>query len=118
RRTSGLVSGRGGQTMPLPDDRNLLALANDLVHQLQAIFGEHPGFRPAHAKGSMFTGSFTPARAAASLTKAPHVLRPSTPVTMRFSNSTGLPLVPDNDPNANPRGLAVRFHLAEHVPTT
>jgi len=32
-------------------------------------------------------------------------------------NSTGLQLVPDNDPNANPRGLAVRFNLAEHVHT-
>jgi catalase len=25
--------------------------------------------------------------------------------------------LPDNDPNANPRGLAIRFHLAEHVHT-
>ena len=103
--------------MPLPNDEKLLALANDLVHQLITIFGEHPGFRPAHAKGAMFTGTFTPAAGAASLTKAPHATRPSTPVTVRFSNSTGIPLLPDNEPNANPRGLAVRFHLAEHVHT-
>jgi catalase len=25
--------------------------------------------------------------------------------------------LPDNDPNANPRGFAIRFHLAEHVHT-
>ena len=43
--------------------------------------------------------------------------RASTPVSVRFSNSTGLPLIPDNDPNANPRGLAIRFHLADHVHT-
>jgi catalase len=43
--------------------------------------------------------------------------RASTPVTARFSNSTGVPLVPDNDPKANPRGLAIRFHLAERVHT-
>src|ERR1700756_4345943 len=103
--------------MPLPNDETLLALANDLVHQLTKIFGEHPGFRPAHAKGAMFTGTFTPAAGASSLTKAPHVTRPSTPVTVRFSNSTGIPLLPDNDPHADPRGLAVRFHLAEHVHT-
>lgn len=103
--------------MPLPNDEKLLALANDLVHQLIKIFGEHPGFRPAHAKGAMFTGTFTPAAGAASLTKAPHATRPSTPVTVRFSNSTGIPLLPDNEPTANPRGLAVRFHLAEHVHT-
>jgi catalase len=36
---------------------------------------------------------------------------------VRFSNSTGVPLIPDNDPNANPRGFALRFHLAEHVHT-
>jgi len=103
--------------MPLPTDEKLLALANDLVHQFDKIFGEHPGFRPAHAKGAMFTGTFTPAAGASSLTKAPHVTRPTTSVTVRFSNSTGLPLVPDNDPHANPRGLAIRFHLAEHVHT-
>jgi len=103
--------------MPLPNDEKLLALANDLLHQIIKIFGEHPGFRPAHAKGAMFTGTFTPAAGAASLTKAPHATRPSTPVMVRFSNSTGIPLLPDNEPNANPRGLAVRFHLAEHVHT-
>jgi len=43
--------------------------------------------------------------------------RPSTPVLARFSNSTGLPLLPDNDPNADPRGLAIRFVLGEHVHT-
>src|ERR1017187_6218903 len=96
--------------MPLPTDEKLLALSNELIQQFEAIFGEHPGFRPAHAKGAMLTGKFTPSAEAASLTRAPHIMRASTPVTVRFSNSTGLPLVPDNDPNANPRGMAIRFH--------
>jgi len=65
----------------------------------------------------MLTGTFTPHPDAASLTRAPHIARESTPVTVRFSSSTGLPLLPDNDPNANPRGLAIRFNLAEHVHT-
>src|ERR1700719_622906 len=103
--------------MPLPTDEKLLALSNDLIAQFDAIFGMHPGFRPAHAKGMLLTGAFTPAAEAASLTRAPHIGRASTPVTVRFSNSTGLPLVPDNDPNANPRGMAIRFHLAEHSHT-
>ena len=34
-----------------------------------------------------------------------------------FADSTGLPMFPDNDPNANPRGLAIRFHLADCVHT-
>lgn len=32
---------------------------------------------------------------------------------MRFSNSTGLPQIPDNANDANPRGMAVRFNLPE-----
>jgi catalase len=103
--------------MPLPQDERVIALANDLVHQFDQIFGLHPGFRPAHAKGLMLTGVFTPAPGASALTNAPHVTRPSTPVAVRFSNSTGLPDMPDNLPDANPRGFAIRFNLAEHVHT-
>jgi catalase len=103
--------------MPLPQDERIVALANDLLAQFHAIFGPHPGFRPAHAKGLMLSGTFKPATGATSLTKAPHITRASTPVTARFSNSTGIPSIPDNAPDANPRGLAIRFNLAEHVHT-
>jgi catalase len=65
----------------------------------------------------MLTGTFSPTDAASTLSRAPHFRRDSTPVTVRFSNSTGLPLIPDNNPNADPRGLAIRFHLAERVHT-
>ena len=103
--------------MPLPPDDKLIQLANDLLQQFDAIFGLHPGLRPAHAKGVLLTGTFSPSPEAASLTRAPHAGRESTPVTVRFSDSTGLPMIPDNDPNANPRGLAIRFHLADRVHT-
>lgn len=103
--------------MPLPSDEKLLALSRELLEQFDTIFGLHPGFRPAHAKGLMLTGTFTPSAEAASLTRAPHIRRSSTPITARFSNSTGLPLLPDNDPNGSPRGLAIRFHLGERVHT-
>jgi catalase len=103
--------------MPLPTDDRLLALSNHIIQQFDTIFGEHPSFRPAHAKGALLTGTFTPSANATSVTRAPHITRASTPVTVRFSNSTGLPLIPDNDPNANPKGLAIRFHLAEHSHT-
>jgi catalase len=79
--------------------------------------GLHPGYRPGHAKGILLAGTFTPFPAGASLTRAPHLQRQSTPVTVRFSDGGGLPAVPDNDPNASPRGMAIRFHLAEHVHT-
>ncbi|HEY0796769.1 MAG TPA: catalase family peroxidase [Acidisarcina sp.] len=103
--------------MPLPIDEKLLALANNLLNQFDTIFGLHPGFRPAHAKGTMLSGTFTPAADAPTLTRAPHIIRESTPVTVRFSDSTGIPLIPDTDPNTNPKGIGVRFHLAEHSHT-
>lgn len=103
--------------MPLPTDEKLLALSHDLIAQFDKIFGLNPGFRPAHAKGILLTGTFTPAAGAAKLTKAAHITRASTPVTVRFSNSTGVPVIPDTDPNASPRGVAIRFNLAEHVHT-
>jgi catalase len=103
--------------MPLPSDEKLIQLGNDLIAQFDTLFGQHPGFRPAHAKGILLTGRFRPSSEAVSLTRAPHLSRESTPVTVRFSNSTGIPVIPDNDPNANPRGMAIRFHLADRVHT-
>lgn len=103
--------------MPLPTDERILALSEKIIHQFDTIFGLHPGFRPAHAKGALMRGVFKPSREAQSLTRAAHMNRASTPVTARFSDSTGIPVIPDNDPNASPHGLAVRFHLAEHVHT-
>jgi len=103
--------------MPLPQDERIVKLAGELLGQFDQLFGLHPGFRAAHAKGLMLTGTFTPSAEAQTLTKAPHVLQKSTPMTARFSNSTGIPQMPDNAPEANPRGLAIRFNLAEHVHT-
>ncbi|HEX4319340.1 MAG TPA: catalase family peroxidase [Acidobacteriaceae bacterium] len=103
--------------MPLPSDDKLVALANDILAQFDQIFGLNPGFRPAHAKGAMLSGVFTPAPNAKELSRAPHFIRENTQVTVRFSNSTGIPMIPDNDPNADPRGMAIRFHLADRVHT-
>ncbi|HZY90751.1 MAG TPA: catalase, partial [Gemmataceae bacterium] len=94
------------------------ALIPQLLDAFDALFGLHPGFRPAHAKGLMCSGTFTPSPEAARLTRAPHASRPSTPVTVRYSDSTGVPTIPDNDPaQSGPCGIAIRFHLAEHAHT-
>ncbi|KAK4690481.1 catalase, partial [Lecanoromycetidae sp. Uapishka_2] len=103
--------------MPLPTDETTLKTSQDLVTQLHTAFGSHPGFRATHARGLLLDGTFSPSAAAASLSSAQHFNQPSTPLTIRFSNSTGLPQIPDTDPNANPRGIAIRFNLAEHVHT-
>jgi catalase len=95
------------------------ALVTDLLDGLDRLAGGlHPGFRPVHAKGAMYSGKFTPSPEAAKVTRAPHAARPSTPATVRFSLSAGVPCVADNDPTgAAPQGIAIRFHLAEHVHT-
>lgn len=79
--------------------------------------GVHAGFRPAHAKGILLTGAFTPSSEAVELTRAPHIQRSVVPVTARFSNFAGAPAIHDTDPGASPRGFALRFHLAEHTHT-
>jgi catalase len=105
--------------MPLTTDQKMLNLSRNVIEAFdKADRGPHPGFRPAHAKGILLTGEFKPSPEAAGLTRAPHVQRASTPVTVRFSDFAGIPTVADNDgQNASPRGFAVRFHLAEHVHT-
>lgn len=104
--------------MPLTTDEKLLTLSRDVIAAFdKADGGVHPGFRPAHAKGILLTGTFTPSSEAASLTRAPHFQQSSTPVTARLSDFAGIPTVPDNGPNASPRGCVIRFNLGEHVHT-
>jgi catalase len=103
--------------MPLPTDPKALAQSRDLLQAFDNVNGgEHRGFRPAHAKGVMLTGTFQASADASSLTRAPH-LRGETPVTVRFSDFAGIPTIPDFANEASPRGLAIRFQLGEHVHT-
>ena len=82
-----------------------------LVQTLNTLSGgPHTGFRANHAKGLLVTGRFTPAPAAAGLSKAPHFAS-AVPVLVRFSDATGVPTLPDADPNASPHGIAIRFDL-------
>ena len=97
--------------MPLSTNDTTNEVAGATVKQLQAVFGQHSGYRPAHAKGLLVSGTFTPTEDAKNLSKAPHFNNASTNVLVRYSNSTGVPQIPDTDPNANPRGMATRFFL-------
>ncbi len=93
------------------------SINEQLVDALNAIFGSHPGYRPLHAKGVVCEGTFAPTGRAAWLTCAPHLQNVSSPVTVRFSDFSGVPKVPDGDPTASPRGMAIRFHLASGANT-
>jgi catalase len=104
--------------MPLPTDEKRLAVAGEVIQVFDAVNGGvHAGFRPAHAKGQLVAGTFAPSPEAAELSTAPHFHATSTPVFARFSDFTGIPIIPDNDPNASPRGFAIRFQLGEHKHT-
>ena len=94
---------------PAPADQKPLPMATvDALNKLSG--GPHAGFRANHAKGVLVAGSFTPAKGAAAFSKAPHFAR-SVPVLVRFSNATGVPNLPDADPNASAHGVAIRFQL-------
>ena len=89
----------------------------DFVAVFNKIYGAHEGFRANHAKGIMAEGIFTPTKKAKSLSKAAHLQGPTVPVTVRFSASGGLPSIPDSDPNAFPKGMAVKFKLPDGTDT-
>ena len=94
---------------PAPADQKPLPMATvDALNKLSG--GPHAGFRANHAKGVLVAGTFTPAKGAAAFSKAPHFAR-SVPVLVRFSNATGVPNLPDADPNASAHGVAIRFQL-------
>jgi catalase len=92
-------------------------LIAEVLKAFDDLNGLHPGFRPVHAKGLLLSGIFTPALSGQALTRAPHLHRQQTPVTVRLSDFAGVPSIPDNNPDASPRGFAIRFHLAEHSHT-
>jgi catalase len=96
---------QGASDQPLPAQ---------LVDALNGVFGKQTDNRAVHAKGVVLEGKFTPSAEAASLSKAPHLQAGATvPVTVRFSDFAGVPAIPDTDPNASPRGMAVKFKLPD-----
>ena len=83
----------------------------ELVRDIHAIFGEHHE-RAVHAKGVVLDASFEPTDAARRMSKA-GVFAGKIPATVRLSDTTGLPEIPDADPNASPHGMAVKFKLQD-----
>ncbi|NIF04730.1 catalase family peroxidase [Chryseobacterium sp. Tr-659] len=82
-----------------------------MVDALHGTFGKHSNARAVHAKGIILQGTFIPGSEAKKITKAAHFQNKSTPVTLRFSDFTGIPSISDTNPLSNPRGLAIKFNL-------
>lgn len=86
-------------------------LWEEIVDALEGVSGgPHPGFRAAHAKGTVCKGTFTPTPEAAGLSRAAHLQGDPVEATVRFSNASGNPHASDANPIAG-RGMAVKFHL-------
>ena len=85
-------------------------VAEQIITSMNKAFGTYPATRANHAKGVVFEGTFTPGPDGAALSKAA-LFRAAVPVTVRFSDATGVPNIPDGDPNANPHGMAIKFRI-------
>jgi catalase len=109
---AGSLSGADGQEADVtsPADKDL---AHQIFETMIQVHGVTAGHRPVHAKGIVCEGTFTPSADAAILSKAAHFQKAAVPVTVRFSDGSPEPLIPDNSPNAGPRGMAIRFDLPD-----
>jgi catalase len=87
-----------------------------IVDLANKVDGVHPGFRAFHAKGVVVEGRFKASAEAARLSSATLFNGSSIPVTVRFSDGSGMPNVPDGSP-AMPRGMAIKYHLPNGVDT-
>jgi catalase len=84
-------------------------LAERAVESIYGVYGRHDGFRAAHAKGTLLTGTFSASPEAAALTTAAHMQGGEIAATVRFSKGSGDPTWPDAERDV--RGMAVKFHL-------
>src|SRR5512132_3941991 len=69
----------------------------ELVKDFHALFGEHHA-RATHAKGVVLDATFEPTREASQLSKAT-VFMDRVQATVRLSDTTGIPEIPDADAN-------------------
>lgn len=84
-------------------------VARRLVDALYAGTQAPAGCRVNHARGLLAEGRFSPSGDAGALTRAATFAGPDQKVLARFSSSTGDPDIAQDDPHANPRGLAIRI---------
>lgn len=100
---------------PIRDSDDNPKLDAEIVDALNKRYGAHPGFRSNHAKGIVVEGSFTPTPEAVALSKSPLFAGAKLPVTIRFSDASGLPDLHDAATVASPYGISIKFHLPNGV---
>ena len=109
--TLGLWLSLAGQAPPVRAEEKIPEV--QAVDALATLFGVHQGKRLNHAKGQMLEGTFTGTPEGAGLTTAAYAAGTPVKVVVRFSDPTGIPAIPDNLPDATPKGMAVKFTLPD-----
>ncbi len=99
-----------GMGFSLADDQPVTV---QIVDALNKVYGVHPGFRANHAKGIVAEGTFQAAPGASDLSIAAIFDGSTIPVTVRFSDSGGVPNIPDGSKIALPHGMAIKYHLKD-----
>src|SRR5579863_6936895 len=84
---------------------------NQVVDSLIGTFGNHPGMRKNHAKGTCAEGEFIGTAEAAKFSRSQLFSGKSIPVVARFSLAGGNPDAADATRNS--RGLAIEFRLPD-----
>ncbi len=89
----------------------------DFVDALNGAFGKQTTNRATHAKGIVLSGTFTPTSQAVGLSKAPH-FKHAVPITVRFSDNTGIPTWPMQHNKPVPTGCRSSFiYPTVRIPT-
>ncbi len=83
---------------------------------MRTLAGPNPGFRPVHAKGLVYSGTFRASADAPRVTRAPDFTGQSVPTIVRFANANGNPDVHDAVPNV--RSITVKFQLSDGIART
>lgn len=80
-----------------------------VVNEIEEIFGEHKGYRRAHARGAGYKGLFEGSGEAIELTDAAHFQNVKVPVLVRFSHFSPDPTWADA--MSPVKGMAVQFKI-------
>lgn len=84
-------------------------LAETAIDRIEKVFGTHPGYRRAHARGKSYRALFTATGSAGELTIAPHLQKGESKAFVRFSHFSPDPTWADA--MSPVKGMAVQFQL-------
>ncbi len=85
--------------------------------RIRSVVRQTSGVSPGTREGRGLRGHLLPGVGGGRLLSRTSSSRTASVRDRRFSNFTGLPELPDNDPQSNPRGMAIRFQAPSGATT-